>query len=391
VARGEPVGRDLARSALLALALAGCDEPVTPAPPSDPCEELAARGKEVVSLEAAGGVTMALLADGTAVCWGHDYMTGQCARPVELTSYQEPVIASGISCAIEVKLTREGGAFRSARGDVWVWSTNAGGQLEATEHPEAPPGVPTRVREFQNALDVDCGGRGVAVIDEQSRTWWWGHLWTLQPIPRPIQDMPDAVQVDIGGEHACGVTGSGEVWCIGSNRFGNLGNGMVQQEVQQTATRVIDLPEAKQVSAQGTWTCALTTSGQVWCWGQDLATLGRGTGWSATPPTMPLPQPTLPIPTVRDLVSGSCAITQDDDLYCWGSNAYRQLDPGSDQSVAAPRLIAEAKKVSKVAVGDGHVCVLRTDGTVWCAGDPLSLGSVPSGPDDTEWRQVALP
>jgi hypothetical protein len=29
---------------------------------------------------------MALLANGTAVCWGSDQLTGQCARPVELTS-----------------------------------------------------------------------------------------------------------------------------------------------------------------------------------------------------------------------------------------------------------------------------------------------------------------
>ena len=92
-----------------------------------------------------------------------------------------------------------------------------------------------------------------------------------------------------------------------------------------------------------------------------------------------------------DSSRGTCVISVDDDLYCWGPNSSGRFIAAGDEWVSAPTLIPDAGKVQQVAVGGQLLCVLRTDGAVWCAGDPSALGSVPSGPDDTGWRQVALP
>jgi len=72
--------------------------------------------------------------------------------------------------------------------------------------------------------------------------------------------------------------------------------------------------------------CALMPSGQVICGGSQspsgkLGYFQRSSG----------PYPPLPVPGLQDVIeigsgpSHNCALTRSDEVYCWGSNLFRQL------------------------------------------------------------------
>ena len=100
-------------------------------------------------------------------------------------------------------------------------------------------------------------------------------------------------------------------------------------------------------------TCALRTSGELECWGDN--TDGR-----STPPTG----------TYKAVTSGgefSCAIRSDGALSCWGDN-------GSGKT-SAPSGAFKA-----TAAGNLHTCAIRSDGTIACWGyDGSGRATPPNG------------
>lgn len=86
-----------------------------------------------------------------------------------------------------------------------------------------------------------------------------------------------ATTVSVGALHACATFrvadggSGGEVRCWGGNAFGELGLGNAPPPSDLcTPTPVPNLPPAvKQITAGFAHTCALTTSGEIYCWGAN--------------------------------------------------------------------------------------------------------------------------
>jgi len=69
----------------------------------------------------------------------------------------------------------------------------------------------------------------------------------------------------------------------------------------------------------------------------------------------------------------TCAIAQNDTIWCWGDNTYSQLGKSSladDFSLNPVQTTAlpGARVARRIVAGANHTCVLATDGTVWCWG-----------------------
>jgi len=69
----------------------------------------------------------------------------------------------------------------------------------------------------------------------------------------------------------------------------------------------------------------------------------------------------------------TCAIAQNDTIWCWGDNTYSQL--GSSALPDTPSLIPvqtatlpNSHIARRIVAGTNHTCVLAIDGTVWCWG-----------------------
>ncbi|MBK9262292.1 MAG: hypothetical protein IPM54_21110 [Polyangiaceae bacterium] len=71
-----------------------------------------------------------------------------------------------------------------------------------------------------------------------------------------------------------------------------------------------------------------------------------------------------------------CAVKTDGTLWCWGLRLHGAIGDGSDETdgccQTTPVQIGEStlgNDVAEVALGDGHGCALKVDGTIWCWGE----------------------
>jgi len=152
-------------------------------------------------------------------------------------------------------------------------------------------------------------------------------------------------QVSAGFAHTCAITSSGLVYCWGDNTYGQLGTG---NNTRYTVPTLIDTSGVlngeviAEVVAGANHTCVLTASGQAYCLGDNTAgQLGTGDNNSRNTPTAVL-QGAMPSLTVKQISAGggigttsgyTCAIASDDQAYCWGDNTTGQLGAGD----TAPR------------------------------------------------------
>ncbi len=77
----------------------------------------------------------------------------------------------------------------------------------------------------------------------------------------------------------CGLTASGEAYCWGFNRWGQLGDGTTTDK--STPVAVAGGLQFASLWAGGRRTCGVTTSGTAYCWGEKAKI---GTARSATAP-----------------------------------------------------------------------------------------------------------
>ena len=204
------------------------------------------------------------------------------------------------------------------------------------------------------------------------------------------------VEVSGGAFHSCARTVDGSVYCWGDNRAGQLGGG-ADESVSFGAVRVDSLgDDVASIAAGANHTCALTTSGQLWCWGDNRnGQLGAEVGSHSDEPVL--------VASLGNDVAGlaigesahhTCAILNDGALLCWGDNADAQLGDAAAQSRSLPTAIAfdGLGEVTDACTAAHHTCARSTDGSVSCWGSNKrgQLGSVTDGVTQVAPVAVAL-
>lgn len=196
-----------------------------------------------------------------------------------------------------------------------------------------------------------------------------------------------------GGAHTCAVTQSGNVWCWGSNAFGQLGRGAgrgTEGLESSDPARVTGLSSAVAVSAGLNHTCALRDDGTVYCWGSDLmcqlglgGTTGRASGDTqlrAAPTRVPGLHGAIGVSAGGD---HSCAVLLDGSVWCWGRNAMGQLGDASGEERCQPARVVDLPAAVRVVAGRSTTCAETSGGALWCwgANDVGQLGiGARSGP-----------
>jgi hypothetical protein len=204
-----------------------------------------------------------------------------------------------------------------------------------------------------------------------------------------------ALQLTVGGHHACARLDDGTVKCWGRNDYGQLGLGDTQPRGDDAGEMGAALPgvnfgpgrTALQIAAGELHTCARLDDGSVKCWGQnDFAQLGledaqtRGDG----PGEMGAALPTVnlgPGRTVLNVAVGyfhTCARLDDGSVKCWGLNAFGELGLGDAQNrgggpgqmgAALPIVsLGPGRTALQVIAGGYYACARLDDGTVKCWG-----------------------
>lgn len=196
-------------------------------------------------------------------------------------------------------------------------------------------------------------------------------------------DFPEGqefTQISAGGSHACALSGSGEVWCWGGDAYGQLGidpSTPFERVARPTAALIPAGVDIVQVSSGGRHTCALAGDGTAWCWGE--AALGQiGNGFTdvvadqlnlvPVPVTMPEGH------SFAGISAGwqhTCALGWDGSAWCWGSNEHGQLgNGGTDTRQDRPVRVAapEGVVLTQISAGSDETCALTSDGSAWCWG-----------------------
>ena len=123
------------------------------------------------------------------------------------------------------------------------------------------------------------------------------------------------------------------------------------------------------VTAGADHACALTNQGEAYCWGSnEFGQLGNGSSDS--------------VPHVRPLrVSGdvkftnvvagfthTCGIARDGAALCWGANDSAQLGDGTVKPSFIPMHVATDIRFQMIGPGGGHTCAVSVEGIGYCWG-----------------------
>lgn len=133
------------------------------------------------------------------------------------------------------------------------------------------------------------------------------------------------LKVSVGLDHTCAITTTGQLKCWGRNFSGKLGTGDMQGVVKPTT---IDSGVLyKEVAAGWEHTCGITTAGVLKCWGlNNGGAIGDGTQVDKLLPTVIDAGETYV--SVSTASGNTCAITASGMLKCWGTNSGGQLGVG---------------------------------------------------------------
>lgn len=330
----------------------------------------------------------ALMADGTAQCWGRNRSRELGTASVDRS--EVPVPVAGLTGATELHMGDLHACALKQDTSVWCWGDNTVGEVGQSTVPLLGV-LPGPVFGLTGAVDVSAGGRTSCAVlaDGTARCWGWGLTGQLgnggslnARLPEVVSGLGDAIAVSTGDAHSCALRAGGTIRCWGSTDFGKLGvraSGVVKVPVD-----VPSVQDAVAVSAGGNHTCALIADGTVRCWGRNAeGQLGPGyASWSSVDLAANTVN-ALPVQGITDAVSVSagtdhtCAVLADGSTRCWGSNHYGQIGDGRRTDAASPVTIAEAGSTSAVSAGERHTCAVATDGATRCWGrnDHRQLGT----------------
>ena len=183
------------------------------------------------------------------------------------------------------------------------------------------------------------------------------------------REIPVAVDVTSGRDHACARISDGRLFCWGSGSDGQLGNG---QQVDLPVPEPVPLEPVEAVEAGGGHTCAIS-EGTVWCWGLGTdGLLGNGSVANAsTPQEVPGLAAAATISAnfcVAPFDYGvSCTSLDDETASCWGSNSYSQLGDGSTNASSTP-VSVQLGNVAQVSSGGYWTCARLSNGGASCWG-----------------------
>ncbi|MBL9023472.1 MAG: hypothetical protein JNL21_14840 [Myxococcales bacterium] len=354
-------------------------------------------------------------------CWGNNYdgQVGSVEVP-NVDNVPPTPVSNGLFHRLDLGGNTTCGASQDGR--VLCWGNNEEGLLGrgVTRYQAS---LVTIDNQFDTiAMAGDQGGCGL----QGDQVLCWGYGPTVGqpdglPRPTPTAIAPpgqwSAVATALYGSHACGIR-AGVVYCWGLNEAGELGNGSTTASLAPTAIAPITgSPVFTSIAVGRSSTCAITTANELYCWGsngygelgigsntsQSTPALVAGTGWDqislghfraaghkadgtfwnwgVNATTVPAALPGSDWVSVGATGFGECGIKQDGSLHC------------TIQAVPGVFPAGAATSWSKV-IGPGYpYCALDTTGLMSCfvSNGPNSFASSPALDGSAGWLDFEYP
>ena len=225
--------------------------------------------------------------------------------------------------------------------DLWCWGLNRSGQLgDGTTTSSARPEKLTVPSIRSMAI---LGQFTLASLTDGGwLCWGTGHCGDGAPStfahlsPTPVA-LPGGFGGPVGGSQGvCAeLSDDRSIWCWGSNKYGQVGDGTTTERLTPTRTGFTQLPYGVFANPDGSSFYALNQYGWLYAWGRnDKGQLGDGTTTDRSTPTR-VPGPS----NITQLVAGAahvCVTTFDGAVMCWGANEKGQVGDGTFVNRTSP-------------------------------------------------------
>jgi hypothetical protein len=177
-------------------------------------------------------------------------------------------------------------------GDAYCWGSNITGGIGDSTNTDRT--VPTAVAGGHTFASVVAGGGHTCGITTGGPSYCWGRnsyggfgdgTTTNTNFPVPAAGGLALTSLALGDAHTCGLVASGAAYCWGLGARGSIGNGSFDT-AQVTPAPVSGGLSFVAISASGQHTCGLTSTGALFCWGRNEdGELGDGTVVNRAVPT----------------------------------------------------------------------------------------------------------
>jgi alpha-tubulin suppressor-like RCC1 family protein len=172
-----------------------------------------------------------------------------------------------------------------------------------------------------------------------------------------------------GRVHSCAILTTGEVKCWGQNVYGQLGDGTnISHSTPISVTGLSNNIIA--ISAGRQHTCVLTSLGEVLCWGRNYkGQLGNGTTINSNVPV----KVDFLNKTILSISAGydhTCAVSSDGEAFCWGANGSGRLGDGTTTQRLLPTdVLGLTSGVKSISSGLDHTCAIVVGEGLKCWGN----------------------
>uniref|UniRef100_A0A0E0N1A2 BRX domain-containing protein n=1 Tax=Oryza rufipogon TaxID=4529 RepID=A0A0E0N1A2_ORYRU len=231
---------------------------------------------------------------------------------------------------------------------------------------------------ISSALSSYSQGSGTDDIESLGDVYVWGEVWTdVTPsdghtssscskvdvlIPKPLESdvVLDVNQIACGTRHVALTTRQGEVFTWGEEFGGRLGHGTDADISRPKLVESLSLTVVDLISCGEFHTCAVTTSGDLFNWGDgsyNVGLLGCGTEVSYwLPKKVSGPLEGLQVLSVACGSWHSALTTSSGKLYTFGDGTFGVLGHGDRETLAYPKEVEALSgfKTIKVACGIWH-------------------------------------
>ena len=197
-----------------------------------------------------------------------------------------------------------------------------------------------------------------------------------------------AMTVVAGAAHTCALSSIGEAYCWGNNGSGQLGIGQADYGPHATPAPVVGNLRFTSLAAGGHHTCGLTTTGDAYCWGGNWAgQLGSGSTEGARPTKVP---GAFRYSAISTGDQHTCGIADSGIVVCWGDNSLGQMGRGGGRSDAVtygafphpvPGPVVSLVGAVAIAAAANSTCAVTNGAAVHCWGGNESgeLGDADTG------------
>lgn len=184
--------------------------------------------------------------------------------------------------------------------------------------------------------------------------------------------------ITVGNRHTCAITTKGVVECWGNNEYGQLGS--AEPAFSTSPVVVPGLPADRKAvrlsqGAMSNHTCAILDNADLWCWGSNGATQSATRGPRSD--SVPAARIAINVIDVATNFGSTCLVKRGGTIQCWGNNGASPLGWdgrfGRDAAVTYDEVKALALETNggravDIEAGTGHFCALFDDQTVDCWG-----------------------